>query len=753
MNADSLQTLTTEQKTAFQLLLAGKNLFLTGGGGVGKSYLLSMLYTHFPGMKRALTKEMKLPRVQLCALTGCAALLLGHKAKTIHSWAGIGLGKGTINELYVKIKRNSRSLRNWHGTDLLVIDEISMMTAELVDKLDGLGKKIRGNSRPFGGIQLLFVGDFFQLPPVVKGDETRSFAFEAEAWRQGITHSLELTVIQRQKDVEFQTILKEARTGSLSRESCAVLEACKGKNWRDNKIRPTLLFPRRAEVEMINNSNLKALNGARHIYKARLVYDGKIPAGFTEKDERFATVLSAYDSNAPYLVELELVVNTQVMLIANTDPDSGLVNGSRGVIVGFCPATDLPIVEFLNGIRKPVGTHSWPIEEFEFVSRTQVPLRLAYASTIHRSQGSSLDAALVDIGSGNFEYGQAYVALSRVRSLDALYVHDFDPVAFKAHPRVKEFYKTMRSATADPSSVEEIDLVQLYQSIMPSVSDSKPILSAASVPVRGITVIKQEEEEKKKENPVENTVENTVEKKEEKEDTVKDQEVPGEPCNWLEELLPNEWRNRMPLTCKNKLLELSTTLQNKEFLPKREEIFLALMPLEKIRVVILGQDPYPTPGNAHGLAFSVLPTVDTIPGSLRNIYKELSTDIGFVAPKHGNLQQWVDQGIMLLNTVLTVEASKPQSHANIGWEEITDVVLRSIAAEKQGVIFVLWGKSAQAKKKVIGQYCVSNKHSVIEAAHPSSLSASRGFFGSKPFSAINRIIEEKGETAINWTLN
>jgi uracil-DNA glycosylase len=209
----------------------------------------------------------------------------------------------------------------------------------------------------------------------------------------------------------------------------------------------------------------------------------------------------------------------------------------------------------------------------------------------------------------------------------------------------------------------------------------------------------------------------------------------------------------MPESCKTKLAELSTTLHDKEFLPKREEIFLALIPLEKIRVVILGQDPYPTPGNAHGLSFSVLPTVDAIPASLRNIYKELSTDIGFVAPRHGNLQQWVDQGVMLLNTVLTVEAGKPQSHASIGWEDITDVILSSIAAEKQGVIFVLWGKSAQTKKKIIGQYIDSNKHTILESSHPSPLSASRGFFGSKPFSTINRIIEEKGGVPINWTLS
>ena len=135
----------------------------------------------------------------MCALTGCAALLLGHKAKTLHSWAGIGLGKESTEELYVKISRNRKAKRNWLCTDLLIIDEISMMTAELFDKLNLLAKKIRSNKKPFGGIQLLLVGDFFQLPPVTKGSDMQ-FAFESESWSTAITSSVELTIIQRQKD-------------------------------------------------------------------------------------------------------------------------------------------------------------------------------------------------------------------------------------------------------------------------------------------------------------------------------------------------------------------------------------------------------------------------------------------------------------------------------------------------------------------------------------------------------------------------
>ena len=703
------ESLTPEQKSVIQHLLNGSSGFLTGGGGVGKSYLLSIIYTELPGMKKRI--DGKLIRIQMCALTGCASLLLGHKSKTLHSWAGIGLGKGTIQELYIKIRRNTKALRNWLTTDLLIIDEISMMTAELLDKLNGIAKRVRGDKRPFGGMQVLLVGDFFQLPPVNK-NEAIVFAFESEAWKEIVTVTIELTVIQRQKDEEFQKILREARIGALTKESCTILKDHQGLDWRSNKIRPTLLFPRRMEVEMINDSNLRALTGKRHTYSAKLLYDGKMPDGFTEKDEGFQRALQSFDSESAYAVELELALNAQVMLIANTDPDAGLVNGSRGVVTGFCEATGLPMIEFINGVRKPIGNHSWPIEGYEFVSRSQLPLRLAYACTIHRSQGSSLDSALVDIGPGTFEYGQAYVALSRARSLNALYVHDFDPMAFRAHPKVKAFYKSLICSPID------LDM-SLY--LIPV--DSKPIYAEPSSIIQGINVIKEPGE-------------------------LEEQKDPGAQINWLYDSIPDSWKECL-LPCKDKLLSLSTILSTKEFLPSKEHIWSALsLNIDTIRVVILGQDPYPTPGNAHGLAFSVLPGV-AIPASLKNIYKEIKSDLEITPPSHGNLDTWVKQGVLLLNTVLTVEAGAPQSHSKLGWEEITDQILHSIASQRKQILFVLWGRHAQAKNKIIARH-MDNGHHIIESVHPSPLSASKGFLGSKPFSKINALLREMGKDPVQW---
>ena len=495
-----LDTLTKEQLSVIDHLLKGENLFLTGGGGVGKSYLLSVIYTEFPGLKKRLMaiknpgSIAKLPRIQMCALTGCAALLLGHKAKTLHSWAGIGLGKGSVSELYIKIRRNRKAMSNWLCTDLLIIDEISMMTAELLDKLNEIGKKVRSNKKPFGGIQVLFVGDFFQLPPVNKSNEPTMFAFESAAWKEAITSSIELTQIQRQKDEVFQGVLKEARTGNLTKESCEILRGCQGRDWKGNKIRPTLLFPRRAEVEMINDSNLRALQGRRYNYKARLVYDGKIPDGFIESDENFQRALNMFDSDGAYSKELELMVDAQVMLIANVDPDSGLVNGSRGVVVGFCTSTELPIVEFVNGVKKPIGHHTWPIEDYEFISRSQIPLKLAYAVTIHKCQGSTLDAALVDIGTGNFEFGQAYVALSRARSLEALYVYDFDPTAFKAHSKVKKFYSELQTKQIGDDDLKLLITARFEHAAESKEVDMKPIIAESSKPIQAINVIKEDAE-------------------------------------------------------------------------------------------------------------------------------------------------------------------------------------------------------------------------------------------------------------------
>lgn len=185
-------------------------------------------------------------------------------------------------------------------------------------------------------------------------------------------------------------------------------------------------------------------------------------------------------------------------------------------------------------------------------------------------------------------------------------------------------------------------------------------------------------------------------------------------------------------------------------LPPAGQRFNALQstPLDQVKVVILGQDPYPTPGHAHGLAFSVQPDVNPLPRSLNNINRELQDDLGIDNKHSGCLQAWAEQGVLLLNTVLTVEAGKAGSHQKHGWETFTDTLIRTISAQAQPVVFVLWGNHAQKKTELID----ATRHCIIASAHPSPLSARRGFFGSKPFSRANAFLQATGRQPVDWAL-
>ena len=430
-----MDSLSLEQQKVLDTLAEGHNVCMTGCGGTGKSYVLKQLETRLGPVLEA--KLGKKPVIHITALTGCAALLLGPEASTLHSWSGIGLGKEDVSDLIWKIQRNGRAKRNWKVCDLLVVDEISMLTVELLEKLDDIGKRMRRCfDKPFGGIQLLLVGDFCQLPPV----KQLTFAFESERWSAIVPKVIELSTILRQKDPVFQKVLTEARAGRLSPESIALLKGRMGLDWKSHRIRPTLLFPRNAEVNMINDANLKALKGPLKTFEAGISYaDLKVAAKTNIKTEDFKRSVAALDRDAMYRDKLLLAQEAQVMLITNLDVGSGLVNGSRGVVIGF-DTLGAPLVEFLGGQRLPISLHKWEIDGYPGVFRTQYPLRLAWACTIHKAQGATLDSALIDIGSNTFEYGQAYVALSRVRSLEGLYIHDFTPAAFSLHPKVAAFY-------------------------------------------------------------------------------------------------------------------------------------------------------------------------------------------------------------------------------------------------------------------------------------------------------------------------
>ena len=439
---DSLSMLNQQQRAAFDAVVAGKSVFITGPGGTGKSFLLQNLYAHYKGYTGK--------KIAITALTGCAAILIGSFAKTLHSWAGIGLGRGEVDVLAAEIARDKRKGPRWRKTDCLVIDEVSMMTPALLELLDAVGKAARKSTKPFGGMQIVLVGDFYQLPPV----SSRNFAFESPLWT---FESIQLTEIIRQKDVAFQEILNQARIGELTDASLEILESRKTDEWKRQEIKPTLLFTRNTDVNAINDNKLKKLEGEEKVFEA------KTSSKVGMRADILQMLVDKLDRDAPYEVELRLKVGAQVMLLKQlyeekiiekigskkgeekdskiSTPVHGLVNGSRGIVLDFA-ADGNPIVKFLSGRTVTVRPATWELEE---VTREQIPLRVAYAVTIHKAQGASLDSALVDVGTNTFEYGQAYVALSRARSLDALFIYQVSKSAFRAHPAVKAFYAGIKN--------------------------------------------------------------------------------------------------------------------------------------------------------------------------------------------------------------------------------------------------------------------------------------------------------------------
>jgi len=424
-----------DQDRAFKLIQSGKNVFLTGPAGSGKSFLLAEVCAHAAAARKVLG---------LTALTGCAALLLGNQAKTLHSWAGVGIATEPAHVLVSHLNARFFLKNRWRKTDILVIDEVSMLTPDFFEKLDVIGRSLRRKAVPFGGIQLILCGDFFQLPPVHKGlsgELPGRFVFESATWAScGLVPAV-LTQIARQKDVTFQTILNECRVGKPSEATLAALRSRTNLDWKSRAIKPTLLFSKNADVNVINEKNIAALNKPLRSYKASTFLvptEEEVPTG-----DRLSQILLRLDNDSSYSPTLELCEGAQVMLLVNLDVSKGLVNGSRGVILAF-RADGVPFVQFLHGDPIYVEPHTWISPDHGGVMRKQIPLRVAYAITIHKSQGATLDCALVDIGSSTFECGQAYVALSRVKDLESLFVFTLDGSRIRAHPTVVAFYESLK---------------------------------------------------------------------------------------------------------------------------------------------------------------------------------------------------------------------------------------------------------------------------------------------------------------------
>jgi len=281
--------------------------------------------------------------------------------------------------------------------------------------------------------------------------------------------------VHRQSDPVFLKILDEARAGRLSEESIAILETRRNTDWKKLEIKPTLLFTRRADVEQINMSQLKKCVSPDYTFKAKNVYSPVMFANKTATEQEIQWAVEKMDKNGSYVPELVLRKGAQVMLLTNMDVEHGLVNGSRGVIEEFCDSPEgdggkLPMVKFRNGEVHIMTPATWSSEDVDGLDRQQIPLRLAYAVTIHKAQGATLDCALIDIGDNTFEFGQAYVALSRVKSLDCLYIWDLQPSAFRVHPKVKAFLDIIHTldTTCPVPDPTDHDLITSSQTILRS---------------------------------------------------------------------------------------------------------------------------------------------------------------------------------------------------------------------------------------------------------------------------------------------
>ena len=457
-----MATYSAEQQLCLDKYLKGENLFITGPGGSGKSFLIKNFVADAEEKKKV---------IKVCALTGCAAILLQCKATTLHMFSGIGLASKKnaqiVEELFTK-KRHK--LKNWRGLEILIIDEVSMMSLKILLLLDLIARKFYKKNVPFGGLQVIFTGDFYQLSPVFSNcsekeqeKEESMYCFQHELWDQLFTkeNQIVLKTIYRQNDEALLKVLKYVRKGQISPSTKAILQS-RIFNEKDLDLIKkekvlTILSPIKRDVEFINAKEYLKLDSSDTEIAYNLFYvDLSAKNNDCEKEKNgvymFELLLKSnehlkreYDFLAANVIAekcLKLKVGTHVMCVVNINVcgELHIANGSQGIITGF-NEDNLPYVKF-NNSKDPIliDYYIWKSEVHKMVGVSQIPLIYSWAITIHKAQGLTLENAIIDIGSNIFAYGQTYVALSRLKSLEGLYLTSFDYLKIKCNPLVKAFY-------------------------------------------------------------------------------------------------------------------------------------------------------------------------------------------------------------------------------------------------------------------------------------------------------------------------
>lgn len=413
-----------------QLINQGENIFVTGYAGAGKSYILNKVKTQFD--------------LEVTSTTGLAAVNIG--GQTLHSWAGVGICNKSINQTVEYIFKRPKLKKQILNCKILAIDEISMLDATTFDYIDAVIKMVRHSEQPFGGIQVLLFGDFFQLPPVEKA--SKGFCFASNCWQSLDLKTIFLEKIYRQHDLDFIQSLNNVRANRLTVDDIARFYS-REVNYDTSALDILHIFSTNEEADNYNRFKFQALQNPVHTFLAQDKFHKKnavveinsaaAKQALTEYD------LIAYDAFDKYCKapqKLALKKGCKVMLLINLSFSKGLINGSCGTVNRI--ENDFIIVKFDNGVEELMSKHTFEYHKGGelIVTRDQYPLRLAYGITIHKSQGMTLDKLVVNCNR-IFECGQAYVAFSRVKTLDGLYLKAFHPRKIMVDNEIINFYASL----------------------------------------------------------------------------------------------------------------------------------------------------------------------------------------------------------------------------------------------------------------------------------------------------------------------